>query len=64
MMRRVVLGLAVALGVVAWAADRPGEKPTDPTLAEDLGDIHSASSAEYRYHSSAHTHWRQVALNR
>jgi hypothetical protein len=64
MMRRAVLGLAVTLGVVAWAVARPGDKSASPALAEDLGDIHSAGSAEYRFHTSAHTHWRQVALNR
>ena len=64
MMRRAVLGLAAALGVVAWAIARPGEKVDPPVLTDDLGDFHSAAAAEYRYHTSAHTHWRQVALRR
>jgi len=63
-MRRAVLGLAVALGVVAWAVARPGEKTEEPVLVDDLGDVHSESSAEFRFHTNAHTHWRQVALRR
>jgi hypothetical protein len=63
-MRRIILGLVAALGVVAWAVARPGEHAPSTTLCDDMGDIHSESSAEHRFHTSAHTHWRQVALNR
>jgi hypothetical protein len=62
-MRRAILGLAVAVGLVAWAIARPGEKPA-AAAPDDLADVHSASSAEYRFHTSSHTHWRQVALRR
>ena len=61
-MRRVILGFAVAVGVIAWAVARPGDKAA--ASADDLSDVHSASSAEYRFHTSSHTHWRQVALRR
>jgi hypothetical protein len=64
-MRRVILGLALTLGVVAWAVARPKEQPAESTVdVDDLSDVHSESSAEYRYHTSSHTHWRQVALRR
>ncbi|HEY2784437.1 MAG TPA: hypothetical protein VGJ05_05625 [Fimbriiglobus sp.] len=63
-MRRVLFGFAVALGIVAWVAARPGDKTAHASSPDDLSDVHSQSSAEYRYHTSGDTHWRQVALRR
>lgn len=63
-MRRVIFGLAVLLGVLTWAVARPGDKAAHAATPDDLSDVHSQSSAEYRFHTSTHTHWRQVALNR
>jgi hypothetical protein len=60
-MRRAILGLTAALGVVAWAVARPRETPA-PTDPAD--DFHTAAAAEHRFHTSAQTHWRDVALNR
>ena len=62
-MRRAVLGLAVALGVMTWAVARPTVKAA-PGLADDLGDVHSEAAAEFRFHSGSPNHWRQVALRR
>ncbi len=69
-MRNVVLGLAVACGLSAWAWCRPcgnevhAQGAEAVVTAEESAAGGTKDEALARYRCNGARHWRQVALNR
>jgi hypothetical protein len=72
MMRSMVLGLAVAVGLSVWAWCRPCEKeaqaqqqgPETVVAGQGASGEGNRDEAFSRYRGNQSRHWRQVALSR